>query len=70
MTKVYKAIDNIDGKESIFTILKDGSVNVSIADWGDDAREVKYIKEWEAKLTLSDASRAEDMINPVLLAEW
>ena len=71
MTKLYKAVDKMDGVfgYKCWLVNKRG---VAVSYWlGDDEREVKTNKSAENLLGYSPIERfKENAINPVLIAEW
>lgn len=67
--KVYKAVDSNDGKSSIFTLFDDDTVSVTSVSFSDE-EEVEYVKEWGHTQSRCHKSRLEEMIDPILLAEW
>lgn len=69
MTKLYRAIDKLDQKDSAFLIMKDGVV---INCWkGDEEFEIFYAKEREMEPASSTFECFERRaINPILIAEW
>lgn len=70
MTKLYKAIDRLDGEISWFLVMHDGCV---IKHWIlSDEDEIEYAKEREIDSPASSThSELDDRaINPVLMAEW
>ena len=71
MNKVYRAVDKIDGEESIFLVKANGDVNVSkcFTDW-DVEDEIYAIKKALHRLILEHPSRFEDAMNPVLIGEF
>ena len=71
MNKVYRAIDKIDGEESIFLVKENGDVNVSVCftDWGFEV-EIYAIKKALHSLPMHSPSRFEDAIDPVLIGEF
>lgn len=68
MSKLYKAIDKIDGTESGFLINTRG---VAVARWfcsdNDEINQWKNVEHAECYLPLT---RFDDAIDPVLIAEW
>ncbi|EMJ0319299.1 hypothetical protein V7I88_004571 [Salmonella enterica] len=68
MTKLYKAVDKMDGKLSAFLLRDDGKVCKSFWDESDD-KEIKMAKAC-GHLQGSCSNGMADAINPVLVAEW
>lgn len=70
MTKLYKAIDKMDGEMSAFLVMNDGCV---ITHWFvSDSWEILAAKQREidgpASSTHGDFENRA--INPILIAEW
>lgn len=68
MTKLYKAIDRMDGKMCAFIVRDDGSVCISFWSASDAAEismaKASFMRQWPSKRGIEDA------INPILMAEW
>jgi len=71
MNKVYRAVDKLNGEESIFLVKTNGNVNVSVCftDWSDED-EVNTIKPVIHTLPLKNPARFLDAIDPVLIGEF
>lgn len=70
MTKLYKAVDSVDGKMSVWFV-KGKFVAMSSYELGD-AGEIKRCKEMDRRdrFVFEGLSRFADAIDPVLIAEW
>ena len=70
MTKLYKAVDKMDGRAGYKCwLLNDKGVAVSSYQRGD-AGESDINKKAESFFSYEHISRFGDAINPVLIAEW
>jgi len=71
MNKVYRAVDKLNGEESIFLVKTNGNVSVSVCftDWSDE-EEVNIIKSVIRALPLKNPARFLDAINPMLIGEF
>lgn len=68
MTKLYKAIDKMDGEMTAFIVRDDGKVCKS--NWrASDAAEISMAKA-SFRHQLPCSRGMKDAINPVLMAEW
>ena len=71
MNKVYRAIDKIDGEESIFLVKTNGDVNVSACAHGwSDEKIISTIKGALHSLPMHRPARFKYAIYPVLIGEF
>lgn len=69
MTKLYKAVDKLNGKMSCFLVNNQGVVISSHC--GNDDSEIEMHKESENDLIYDDVEEFKNRaIDPVLIAEW
>ena len=68
MTKLYKAVDKMDGELSAFLVRDNGDVCKSHWNMDDDG-EVDAAKQ-TASMQMPCRNGMDDAINPVLIAEW
>lgn len=68
--KLYKAVDNQDGKLSMFLVYDNGEVAVS--SWGqcNNRGKERCARRSQGMYLREDAERFDDAIDPVLIAEW
>lgn len=68
MTKLYKAIDKLDGEMTAFIVRDDGKVCKSFWSTSDDI-EIAAAKKYFMYQVPSEYGM-EYAINPILMAEW
>lgn len=68
MTKLYKAVDKMDGKLSAFLLRDDGKVCKSFWTESDDD-EIEMAKS-KGHLQRPCSNGMADAVDPVLVAEW
>lgn len=71
MSKLYRAVDKMDGKDSLFMM---NELGVNISSWFDFQSETENIESCKNVEYIVSYSTIEDFknraINPVLIAEW
>lgn len=68
MTKLYKAIDKLDGEMTAFIVRDDGTVCIS--HWLESDDVEIYIAKQSFMQQGPTKNDMEYAINPVLMAEW
>lgn len=68
MAKLYKAIDKLDGRESVFLVTDFGVATSFFSRSIED--EIDLAKLTEDSQMYVDIERFSDAINPELIAEW
>lgn len=69
MPKLYKAIDGRDGAMSRFIVLDSGRVSVAFWQLSTDGH-IRAAKALISDFQYEQASRFNDAIDPILIAEW
>ena len=67
--KLYRAVDKMDGADSMFLVYD--NEEVAVAGWAfSDSEEVQLVKQCTGDYLRSSARRFKDAIDPVLIMEW